>query len=300
MRVFVAHRRNDKEKADQLIEKLLRDSHHSIAIIREEKHSDDWKKQVKVKIREADFVLVILGRDTFDSDPIKWEYETGKSLNKRIVGLTAASVSPETILFCEGFQVFHSTEECSDFLSQTFREDRQLLIEQYRIMVSSTEKVTDQRLTINNLFFTVTSSVVSVALIIAKTFEFSTVGLVGMVLFLILGLVLTFFWEKLVRSYGQLNTGKFRMIDEIEKQLRTNLFEREWHILKDNIHYKPNTETESTIVVWYRYFIILLMIGALFFSAVKASAADTYLWNYATPKSPLPIVDPTIQPTPIE
>jgi hypothetical protein len=292
MRVFVCNRRLDSRSVDKLLAQLIEASDNFIAVLREDKHTDDWKDKVEGKFRESDFVLFLLGKETFESEHLIWEFQKAKELNKRILGLELPTATPESKLYCEGFQVFTNAKDCAAYLSKTFTDDRQLLIEQYRIMVSSTEKVTEQRLSVNNLFFTVTSSVVSVALIIAKTFEFSNIGLAGMILFLALALVLTIFWQKLVTSYGLLNKGKFAMIDEIEKRLRTNLFEREWVILRQDLQYKPNSETESTIVDWFRYLIVLLIAGALVFWALRSSEVDNFLWNYFSP--PIPLIPATV------
>jgi hypothetical protein len=132
-------------------------------------------------------------------------------------------------------------------------------------MVGSTEKVTDQRMRVNNLFFTVTSSILSVSLVVGKAFEFSLAGSVGMLVFSIMAFIVTFFWEKLVRSYGKLNTGKFAVIDQIEKQLRTNMFEHEWNILQQQIGYESNTETEAKVIGRFRWFISAVVLVELIY-----------------------------------
>ena len=71
-------------------------------------------------------------------------------------------------MFCQGFPVFNKIEDCFKYLEKTYEEDRQLLLEQYKIMVGSTEKVTDQRMRVNNLFFTVTSSILSISLVVGN------------------------------------------------------------------------------------------------------------------------------------
>ena len=75
----------------------------------------------------------------------------------------------------------------------------------------------------------------------------------------VLALLTTYFWDKLVNSYGKLNTGKFKVIDRIEKELRTNMFEEEWRILTQEINYEPNTRTETKIVERFRLFIFLTL-----------------------------------------
>lgn len=256
MKVFVCSRSIDAKKSSAVLNEFLAASGDSIAILREEKHSDSWKERVEKQLKEVDFVIFMLGQGTFESNPMKWEYAKAKSLNKQIVGIKLSNGSENSVLFCQRFPVFRTAAQCWSYLDKTYTEDRQLLLEQYKIMVGSTEKVTDQRMRVNNLFFTVTSSILSVSLVIGKAFEFSLAGFLGMLFLSIMAFIVTFFWEKLVQSYGKLNTGKFAVIDEIEKQLRTNMFENEWKILQ-KIGYEPNTATEAKVIRRFRWFILI-------------------------------------------
>ena len=49
----------------------------------------------------------------------------------------------------------------------------------------------------------------------------------------VLGIALCIIWYVNIRSYRQLNTGKFRVIHEMEKQLPFPCYAREWEILKE-------------------------------------------------------------------
>ena len=53
--------------------------------------------------------------------------------------------------------------------------------------------------------------------------EFSVIGVVGA--------LLAVSWALVIRSYRQLNDGKFDALLELEKQLSYRFFEREWHFL---------------------------------------------------------------------
>lgn len=260
MKIFVCNRTIDSEATDAALDELDSIAGESIAILREIEHSDNWKERVENQFKEVDFVVFFVGEDTFKSDPMKWEYAKAKALNKQIVGIKLPSACDNSVLFCQGFPVFRKIDNCWAYLKKTYEEDRQLLLEQYKIMVGSTEKVTDQRMRVNNLFFTVTSSILSVSLVVGKSFEFSVVGAIGMLVLSVMALVVTFLWEKLVRSYGKLNTGKFTVIDQIEKQLRTNMFEHEWNILKQQVGYESNTETEATVVRRFRWFVLAVIL----------------------------------------
>lgn len=236
MRLFVCNRTIDNDAAVNAINDLLQESENLLAIQRETEHSDNWKALVEQKMRESDFVLFVIGAETFTSDQLKWEYAKAKQLNKHIIGLKHKSVSEDSILFCQGFQVFNNVKQCFKFLSKTYEDDRKLRFEQYKMMVSSTEKVTESRMKVNNLFFTITSSVLSVGFVLGKTFGFTIAATIGMIVLTTLSFLVSFFWEKLIDSYGKLNTGKFKVIYKIEKQLQTHMFEDEWKILTEEIN----------------------------------------------------------------
>ena len=260
MKIFICNRSIEAELAQKFIDDLLGASECSVAILRETVHLDNWKFEVTKKFHEVDFVLFLVGHKTFESEQIKWEYAKAKQLNKQIVGVKLPSATVDSVVFCQGFQVFENANQCLKYIEKTFENDRQLLLEQYKMMVSSTEKVTEQRLKVNNLFFTVTSSILSLAMVVGKTLEFSLAGTTAMVILSVMAFMVSFFWEKLIHSYGNLNKGKFKVIDSIEKRLRTNMFEHEWKILTKEIKYEPNTETEATVIKRFRFFILLVAV----------------------------------------
>mgnify|MGYP000583383352 FL=1 len=260
MKIFICYRSKDQTEGNKLITDLLKESENSIAVLTETEHSENWKINVEKKINESDFVIFLIGNETFKSEQIIWEYAKAKDLNKRIVGIKLNNASEESILFCQGFQVFKDAKESLKFLTKAFAYDRQLKLEQYKIMVSSTEKVSEQRLKVNNLFFTITSSILSVGFVLGKTFGFTLISLLAVSSLTILALLATYFWEKMINSYGLLNKGKFILIDKIEKSLRTNMFEEEWKILTQEIEYEPNTKTETTIVKRFRLFIVIILL----------------------------------------
>lgn len=217
MKIFICSKTIDSNFVDELTNEIFLESKQSIAILQEKEHSENWKSRVENKFLSVDFVIFMLGERTFDSIPMQWELDKAKKINKRIIGIKLPTLCEETRLKFNDYHVFNNIENLIDYINSTFISDRQLLVEQYKLMVGSTEKVTEQRLKVNNLFFTITSSILSLSIILGKTLEFSSIAIIGMFLLTILALVVSFFWEKLIRSYGKLNTGKFTVINDIEK-----------------------------------------------------------------------------------
>lgn len=265
MKVFICNRTLDKDAVDDVIDQLFKESENSLAILRETEHSDTWKISVEKKMEECDFVLFALGDATFSSDQMKWEYVKAKQLNKHIVGLKLSTATEDSILFCQGFQIFDNAKQCFKFLQKTYEDERKLKFEQYKMMVSSTEKVTESRMKVNNLFFTITSSILSVSFVLGKTFNFTITSTIGMIVLATLSYLVSFFWEKLIDSYGKLNKGKFKVIDKIERHLRTNMFEDEWKILTEEINYEPNSRTEIKVIRYFRRSIAIVGIFELLY-----------------------------------
>ncbi len=258
MKLFICNRTVENQEVESLIDDLLKVSENAFAVQRETEHSEKWKDIVEQKMQESDFIVFAIGKETFKSDQLKWEYAKAKQLNKQIIGIKLKETTDDSILFCQGFQVFDNAEQSYKFLTKTYEDDRKLKFEQYKMMVNSTEKVTESRMKVNNLFFTITSSILSVGFVLGKTFGFSIAATIGMFVLTLLSFIISLFWERLIDSYGKLNTGKFKVIDKIEKQLRTNMFEDEWKILTEEIKYEPNSKTETKVITYFRTFIVII------------------------------------------
>jgi hypothetical protein len=145
------------------------------------------------------------------------------------------------------------------------QEYNKILLEQYKIMVGSTEKVTDQRQKANAFFLTIVTTLISISILIGKSFEFTFVAMLFFIALTALNLIIIDFWHKTIVSYGKLNKGKFVLIFELEQKLKANLFEREWEILtnKDNINYEPNTQMELKVVRIFRNFTYFMLAGEI-------------------------------------
>lgn len=259
MKAFVCHRSVDKSDADRLLGDLFAQSNGSLVVVRETAHHEDWMQSASAQMASADVVLIMLTDQTLESSAIQWEIAEADALGKLVVGIALGE--PDLHYLREKFKkpVFHSPSSLISYLSDCIAEERNLLIEQYKIMVGSTEKVTEQRLKVNNLFFTVTSSILSIAFLVSKAFEFDSFGLLAGVLLTGLAFVVTWFWGRLIRSYGTLNKGKFRVIDKLEKRLKTDMFSYEWEVLVNEVGYEANSVTEQKIVESFRVLIGLVL-----------------------------------------
>ncbi|MCS1409997.1 MAG: hypothetical protein M2R45_03185 [Verrucomicrobia subdivision 3 bacterium] len=117
-------------------------------------------------------------------------------------------------------------------------KDQQLL-ELYKLHAELADRVSQRREGANRLYvsiltgFFVTIVVparIGAKLIFADPWFFTVSGLLGM--------ALSSSWYVVIRSYRQLNSGKFAALDELEDKLEYPFFQREWKILKKGENFR--------------------------------------------------------------
>ncbi len=110
------------------------------------------------------------------------------------------------------------------------QEYRSHLLAQYQLYVKSVEKISDRRQNANNYFITINTVLISFLGIFFQAKILETISWIKC-LISIMGIVICIIFWFLLRSYKQLNTGKFKVIHEIEQKLPLALYDHEWRIL---------------------------------------------------------------------
>src|SRR5208282_2200561 len=123
------------------------------------------------------------------------------------------------------------------------------LFEQYKLFVESVEKTSDRRQQANNYFIAINTALIS---LIGLSFQIKILENVAWIKFIlsVVGVIMCVIFWYLIRSYRQLNTGKFAVIHEIEKHLPLALYKYEWKVLgegKDKRKYYPFSHIELLI-----------------------------------------------------
>lgn len=121
------------------------------------------------------------------------------------------------------------------------------LLEQYKLYQSSAEKISDRRQTANAFFVTINTTLVS--LISYLNFGATNPSKYYWAIALA-GIAISFMWYRLVRSYKDLNTAKFKVIHEIEKSLPVSPYDAEWEAVgrgENSELYLPFTHIEIFI-----------------------------------------------------
>ena len=152
--------------------------------------------------------------------------------------------------------LFRSNEYGSDYKANLF--------EQYKLYVDGAEKISDRRQHANNYFITINTALISLMGLSFQIKLFENLAWIKSILAFVGIIICVIFWF-LIRSYKQLNTGKFAVIHEIEKHLPLALYKYEWEILgegKDNKKYYPFSHIEL-LIPWV-FGIIYVLLGLYF------------------------------------
>lgn len=141
-------------------------------------------------------------------------------------------------------------------------KDKEILFEQYKLYVEGMEKVSDRRMVANNYFLTINTAIISLTgLLFNLKSTFINLCYTQIVGFI--GIVICIIWFLIVLSYKQLNTGKFKIIHEIEKNLPIQLYSSEWKVLgegKSIKKYMPFSHIEAWIPFAFVVIYIMLLV----------------------------------------
>ena len=144
------------------------------------------------------------------------------------------------------------------------------LLAQYKLYVQMADKISERRQTANTFFLAINSAIVTMLGIVWPRAG----GLIGMSWYVIIGLaglILCYSWYRLLRSYRDLNSGKFRVVHAIEKYLPIRPYDAEWTSIGRGQNprlYLPFTHIETTVpwvfFLLYIALIVIVVVGPAF------------------------------------
>lgn len=108
--------------------------------------------------------------------------------------------------------------------------ERKELLEIYKLHAELADRVSQRRETANQRY---TSLLVGLGAFLAALLRFGDGDLPVVATRMVggLGIVLSLSWFIVIRSYRQLNTGKFKALHELEEKLAYPFYKREWKVL---------------------------------------------------------------------
>ncbi len=111
-------------------------------------------------------------------------------------------------------------------------EDRADILKLYEMMVDSSEALVGRRQGVNTFFLTLNGALLTaIGLMLRSGGDSSIVGY-GVLAIAVAGALFGYAWHSLIRSFGQLNAGKFAVIHELEKYLPARIYFAEWEALE--------------------------------------------------------------------
>ena len=122
-------------------------------------------------------------------------------------------------------------------------------LEIYKMYVASTNAISDRREAANSFFLSINTAIVGLVGYVRSDSSTKTF-LLFYLLVSIAGMLISYTWYRLILSYQQINSGKFKVIRSIEEKLPLSPFDVEWKILdkgKNPKKYLPFTKIEVII-----------------------------------------------------
>jgi hypothetical protein len=147
----------------------------------------------------------------------------------------------------------HTKETYGD----SFKAD---LFEQYKMYVESAERVSERRVSANNYLLTVNAFLVTLySILAASPYKSSWTFLVP-----VAGILVSMTWYRIIVSYRNLNSVKFKVIHELEKYMPAALYEYEWHKAEEGKGraYHPLTHLERWVpIIFMGLYLVLAILG---------------------------------------
>jgi len=150
-------------------------------------------------------------------------------------------------------------------------EEHAEFFELYKLMVSTSEALVGRRQAVNTFFLTMNGLLLTAVGLFLRSGPHGHLRLqaAAILVLAVAGAALCTAWRTLIVSFGQLNTGKFRIINTMESQLAASIFAAEWEALgrgEDPKIYRSFTSREIYVPIAFG----LLYVVAAILSALAA------------------------------
>lgn len=137
------------------------------------------------------------------------------------------------------------------------------LFEQYKLYVEMADRISARRMLANSFFIGVHTALIAAFTVLFKEGILlrSFVGIP-----FIAAVILCFIWWRIVYSYRQLNSAKFKVIHTLEARLPVAPYDAEWYELgggKNPKLYRPITHIENWVPLCFGLLYILLAVALL-------------------------------------
>lgn len=135
--------------------------------------------------------------------------------------------------------------------------DIQHTLELYKLMVASSESLVARRQGVNTFFLTINGAILTAASLLISNQSDPQLLAIGLSVLTATGAILALAWRSLIVSFGQLNTGKFAVINRIEKILPAAVYFAEWKALDEGRNpSKYRTFTSREVWTPWTFFVV--------------------------------------------
>jgi hypothetical protein len=117
----------------------------------------------------------------------------------------------------------------------------------YKMMVGSSEGLVSRRQGVNTFFLTMNGALLTASGLIVQGSNEERLSALGILVLAVAGALLCLAWGSLIRSFGQLNSGKVKVINTMERYFPAAIYAAEWEALgrgKDPKVYRSFTSRE--------------------------------------------------------
>ena len=148
--------------------------------------------------------------------------------------------------------------------------DNQEISDLYKMMVQSSEGLVGRRQAVNTFFLTMNGALLTASGLVVKSSGNHALKYLGLAVLTLAGAILCSAWRSLITSFGQLNRGKFRVINTLERYLKASVYAAEWEALDRGENpkvYRSFTSRE----IWVPNALVVLYVIATVVSLLVAS-----------------------------
>lgn len=305
MKYFVIHSGKDYESVKLLMDKWSQIS-DNIQFVILEGNQMNWEGDATARIRECSKVLYIVGESSADSPYIQIELDITNKENKEIyVYKLDASYRVNDCLMKSGNgqntqsgeyegeiiiakarsrihfmnedelsnRLYADSQEIELILRGSGFEDKDTLMEQYKMFVQTSEELVRRKQSVNTFYVTLNSLMLSAIVSIAcAAGDILPIAGNSVVIYIIsgvlslIGVVICCSWITLLISYADLNASKMAIISCIEEKLALKLYDTEWALLTRRIgkrKYQSFTVKEVAVAKIFLALYLVLIIACV-------------------------------------
>lgn len=243
MKIFAVHRGKDAEEIKQISDKIIDYRTGFLQLNSNDKH---WHRSAKRMIEKADIVIYFVGNEFTEN--IDWEIKTANKLNKTIYLYKLSQCDQKIIdrfkhtddyglvkdkykeLSLQAIIDMKQKQEpsVSENLYNSGVSNGDYMLEQYKLMIETTESSIERRQKVSNTYITISSIFMPIiSAMIASSDKWLNLS---SIIVSLISIVLCCSWLNTIHSYGLTNSAKFEIIENIEKSLPLSMFRAEWYV----------------------------------------------------------------------